>query len=61
MLPFYYRTRGLVGAAAIVYPINSEEPKIEFLDDLLRRGCAWLKDYIASRPEDAADICPNRS
>ncbi|MBW4642511.1 MAG: WD40 repeat domain-containing protein [Goleter apudmare HA4340-LM2] len=31
------------------------------LDDLLKRGCAWLKDYVASHPEEAADICPNRS
>lgn len=35
--------------------------KIELLDDLLKRGCAWLKDYIASHPEQGAEICPNRS
>ncbi|GAA6618720.1 AAA-like domain-containing protein [Scytonema sp. NUACC26] len=34
--------------------------KIELLDDLLKRGCAWLKDYVASHPEDAVDICPER-
>jgi WD40 repeat protein len=33
--------------------------KIEGLDDLLNRGCAWLKDYLVSHPEEAANICPS--
>jgi WD40 repeat protein len=30
---------------------------IEDLDALLKRGCLWLKDYLANHP-DAPKVCP---
>jgi WD40 repeat protein len=37
--------------------------KIEQLDELLVRGCNWLKDYFATHPEklEKLEVCQNRS
>ncbi|MEB3215148.1 MAG: AAA-like domain-containing protein [Nostocales cyanobacterium 94392] len=34
--------------------------KVEELDDLLVRGCNWLKDYLATRDELRRKICPGK-
>jgi len=31
--------------------------RIEGLDQLLKQGCLWLKDYLASHPKNRLDIC----
>ncbi|MEO0970427.1 MAG: hypothetical protein AAFX80_19400, partial [Cyanobacteria bacterium J06639_18] len=28
------------------------------LDDLLAQGCEYLKDYLATRPDEAKELCP---
>ncbi|AKG21461.1 hypothetical protein IJ00_09310 [Calothrix sp. 336/3] len=34
--------------------------RLEGLDDLLTRGCHWLKDYFVTRPELRKEICPEQ-
>jgi WD40 repeat protein len=34
--------------------------KVEELNDLLARGCDWLKDYLATRDKLRQEICPNK-
>jgi WD40 repeat protein len=31
---------------------------LEDLDQLMARGCLWLKDYLSSHPDVSKDICP---
>jgi WD40 repeat protein len=37
--------------------------RVESLDQLLSRGCNWLKDYLASHPEELPklEVCQNQS
>jgi WD40 repeat protein len=36
--------------------------RVEGLDELLSRGCDWLKDYLATHPEalKKLEVCHNR-
>ena len=30
------------------------------LDNLLAQGCSWLEDYLATRPDEAKELCPKQ-
>ncbi|MEH1867300.1 MAG: hypothetical protein V7K69_20125 [Nostoc sp.] len=32
---------------------------VDNLEKMLERGCSWLDDYLASRPEKGKEICPD--
>ncbi|MDZ7960641.1 MAG: hypothetical protein RMY34_22625 [Aulosira sp. DedQUE10] len=32
---------------------------VDDLEDMLKRGCEWLDDYLATRPDLRKEICPD--
>jgi len=33
---------------------------VDDLEEMLERGCNWLDDYLASRPQKRKEICPDK-